>query len=206
MTLQLEPVLQRRARPWWAERAVVAAALVALPSGGLLAAWTNGDLDVPERPEAAQVLPSPNRTAPSVVLIEPLSVPDPRPRVAAPEMRVSDAPGPAQARTVPAPEITAPAVVVFANCDEARAAGAAPIVAGAPGYRPELDRDGDGTACDEAAVDPTTQPPANPTSAPPSSPAQPSPEPTAEPTTTAPLTAIPGSRTRARPDRGSVDG
>ena len=36
----------------------------------------------------------------------------------------------------------------FANCDAARAAGAAPIAAGQPGYRPELDGDGDGEACE----------------------------------------------------------
>lgn len=36
----------------------------------------------------------------------------------------------------------------YANCSAARAAGAAPIRAGQPGYRAALDRDGDGTACD----------------------------------------------------------
>lgn len=36
----------------------------------------------------------------------------------------------------------------YANCDEARAAGAAPIQEGEPGYRRELDRDGDGIACE----------------------------------------------------------
>ncbi len=36
----------------------------------------------------------------------------------------------------------------YANCAQARAAGAAPIRAGQPGYRAALDRDGDGTACD----------------------------------------------------------
>jgi hypothetical protein len=38
--------------------------------------------------------------------------------------------------------------VYFANCAEAEAAGAAPMRAGEPGYRPGLDRDGDGIACD----------------------------------------------------------
>jgi hypothetical protein len=38
--------------------------------------------------------------------------------------------------------------VYYANCSEARAAGAAPIQRGEPGYRKALDRDGDGTACD----------------------------------------------------------
>ncbi|WP_404980007.1 excalibur calcium-binding domain-containing protein [Caulobacter sp. BE264] len=36
----------------------------------------------------------------------------------------------------------------FANCAEARAAGAAPIRVGEPGYRAGLDRDGDGVACE----------------------------------------------------------
>jgi uncharacterized protein len=38
--------------------------------------------------------------------------------------------------------------VYFANCAAARAAGAAPIRVGEPGYRPKLDRDGDGVACE----------------------------------------------------------
>ena len=36
----------------------------------------------------------------------------------------------------------------FQNCSEARAAGAAPIRRGEPGYRPGLDRDSDGVACE----------------------------------------------------------
>ena len=35
----------------------------------------------------------------------------------------------------------------YPNCAAARAAGAAPIRAGDPGYGPHLDRDGDGVAC-----------------------------------------------------------
>ncbi|WP_327096116.1 excalibur calcium-binding domain-containing protein [Nocardia vinacea] len=35
----------------------------------------------------------------------------------------------------------------FANCDEARAAGRAPLFRGEPGYGPHLDPDGDGFAC-----------------------------------------------------------
>ena len=38
--------------------------------------------------------------------------------------------------------------VYFAYCDQARAAGVAPIYAGQPGYRPGLDADGDGIACE----------------------------------------------------------
>ncbi len=36
----------------------------------------------------------------------------------------------------------------FANCSEARAAGAAPVRRGDPGYGPHLDRDDDGVGCE----------------------------------------------------------
>lgn len=36
----------------------------------------------------------------------------------------------------------------FADCSEARAAGAAPVRRGDPGYGPHLDRDGDGIGCE----------------------------------------------------------
>ena len=38
--------------------------------------------------------------------------------------------------------------VYYANCTAVRAAGAAPILRGAPGYRAGLDRDGDGVGCE----------------------------------------------------------
>jgi hypothetical protein len=38
--------------------------------------------------------------------------------------------------------------VSFANCSEARAAGAAPVRRGDPGYSSKLDRDGDGVGCE----------------------------------------------------------
>lgn len=41
-----------------------------------------------------------------------------------------------------------PREVRYDNCDQAREAGVAPLHSGSPGYRSELDRDGDGTACD----------------------------------------------------------
>jgi len=39
-------------------------------------------------------------------------------------------------------------IAYYPNCDTARAAGAAPIYAGQPGYRSELDADEDGIACE----------------------------------------------------------
>jgi hypothetical protein len=53
-------------------------------------------------------------------------------------------------RTISPTQITPPTAggVYYANCSAARAAGAAPIYRGQPGYRPALDRDGDGIACE----------------------------------------------------------
>lgn len=48
--------------------------------------------------------------------------------------------------TAAAPPLAAS--VSYANCDAARAAGAAPLHQGQPGYRPEMDGDGDGIACE----------------------------------------------------------
>ncbi len=53
------------------------------------------------------------------------------------------APAPAPA---PAPE-PAP-TAYYANCDAVRAAGAAPIRPGDPGWQPKFDRDGDGVGCE----------------------------------------------------------
>ncbi|SEI66147.1 Metal-dependent hydrolase, beta-lactamase superfamily II [Deinococcus reticulitermitis] len=58
------------------------------------------------------------------------------------------APQPAPARPVPTPP-PAPANVTYRSCAEARAAGAAPLRAGQPGYSRNLDRDGDGVACEK---------------------------------------------------------
>jgi hypothetical protein len=40
----------------------------------------------------------------------------------------------------------------FASCAAARDAGAAPLYSGKPGYRAELDPDGDGIACQPGAA------------------------------------------------------
>jgi hypothetical protein len=42
-----------------------------------------------------------------------------------------------------------PTPVYYENCDAVRAAGAAPIRRGDPGYASHLDRDGDGIGCED---------------------------------------------------------
>lgn len=41
-----------------------------------------------------------------------------------------------------------PAGAHYSGCNDARAAGVTPIYAGEPGYRPEMDGDSDGIACE----------------------------------------------------------
>jgi len=52
------------------------------------------------------------------------------------------------ATQTPEPSVPATTGVYFANCAAARAAGATPLYAGQPGYRPEMDGDRDGVACE----------------------------------------------------------
>jgi hypothetical protein len=84
--------------------------------------------------------PAPATTTPP----EPTDIP---PTIDTPTTDVTPAPAPepaAEEEPAPAPAPDA----YYANCAEARAAGAAPMTAGEPGYRPGLDRDNDGIACD----------------------------------------------------------
>jgi endonuclease G len=54
----------------------------------------------------------------------------------------------APSTTTPSPGPTTGSNVYYPNCKAACAAGAAPIYKGQPGYRPQLDRDNDGIACE----------------------------------------------------------
>lgn len=49
---------------------------------------------------------------------------------------------------IPPPVKVPNAGVYYANCSEVKAAGAAPIYRGDPGYSSKLDRDNDGVACE----------------------------------------------------------
>lgn len=89
--------------------------------------------------------PTPTTTSPT-----PTPTPEPTTEAPAPEpaqpARQEEAPAPTvvhQEQRAPEPQ------TYYANCAAARAAGAAPIYQGQPGYRSGLDRDGDGIACDK---------------------------------------------------------
>ncbi|WP_081844477.1 DUF1524 domain-containing protein [Cellulomonas sp. URHE0023] len=57
-------------------------------------------------------------------------------------------PAPAPVAPDPAPPVEAPSSVFYKNCAAARAAGAAPVHRGDPGYASHLDRDDDGIGCE----------------------------------------------------------
>lgn len=61
------------------------------------------------------------------------------------QRRVSRVAEPVMVEAAPEP---AAGYAYYRNCAAARAAGAAPIHAGEPGYSRKLDRDGDGVACE----------------------------------------------------------
>ncbi|MBB1156719.1 MULTISPECIES: excalibur calcium-binding domain-containing protein [Amycolatopsis] len=78
--------------------------------------------------------PTPTPTPPKEA---PAPPPDPRTAEQAAPPPVEDAPEPEQ-----------PSSAYYKNCAAAKAAGVTPLHRGDPGYRPGLDRDGDGIACE----------------------------------------------------------
>lgn len=90
-----------------------------------------------------------NQTAPPVehVILPPVAPVAPVPAVeAAPVAPAAPAPAPAPLVQAPAPA-PAPAPY-YQNCSAVRAAGAAPIRVGQPGFQSKFDRDGDGVGCE----------------------------------------------------------
>ncbi|MBT2452022.1 excalibur calcium-binding domain-containing protein [Streptomyces sp. ISL-43] len=101
--------------------------------------------------------PLPPATAVEISLVAPGT---PCPEQAGAALRPAKTPAPAPTpaptpgKTKPAPASSptpapGPKDVSYKNCAEAKAAGAAPIRRGQPGYGKHLDRDNDGIACDK---------------------------------------------------------
>ncbi|MET8650123.1 excalibur calcium-binding domain-containing protein [Nocardia aurea] len=88
----------------------------------------------------APAVTEPSASAPPVpsVTPTPTRAPDPLPFV----------PPPTTPQPLPPPPAPTTASAYYADCAAARAAGAAPLHRGEPGYRSGLDRDKDGVACE----------------------------------------------------------
>jgi len=124
----------------------------AVPKGATVA------LDVLKEGETAS--PSASRTATTMPSSRPSIIPSgsatTRPPTRAPASQPQASPPAVTPRTaLPAPTNNQspttkepPAGIYYANCTDAKAAGAAPLHAGEPGYRSGLDHDGDGIACE----------------------------------------------------------
>lgn len=80
---------------------------------------------------------------------EPEVMPEPEPASEEPQ-EASDAPEVEEepAAPAPAPQPVRAPTQMYSSCAQARAAGAAPLYEGDPGYNPRLDRDKDGVACE----------------------------------------------------------
>jgi len=120
-----------------------------LGAGDAPVALAEGTAPTPtSTPESTpEPVPTPPETPVETAAPEPVvPTPAPAPVVVAP---VAPAPAPAApAPVAPAPAAPTPAATFFQNCDAVRAAGAAPIFTGQPGYSRTLDRDGDGVGCE----------------------------------------------------------
>ena len=114
--------------------------------------------DDDDRGAAPARIPSTTTRAPAPApAARPAPRPDPQPRPAParqPAPQPQPAPEPQAAPQPQAAPVTSTAVsepepraVSYRNCDAVRAAGAAPIRRGDPGYAGHLDRDGDGEGC-----------------------------------------------------------
>ena len=83
--------------------------------------------------------PTPSASATPSESPTPTVTPSPVPTTEAPAQ---------QAPAQPVQQAPARSSVYYETCADARAAGAAPLHRGEPGYRPGLDKDGDGVACE----------------------------------------------------------
>lgn len=110
-----------------------------------------GQQDVIAPPVAADpAAPADLAPAADVLLeVEPSTAlnPAPEPGLAPPPPPQQD-PVPVVEPVPEVPPAPPPPPAYFKNCSEVRAAGAAPVFAGQPGYGNHLDRDGDGIGCD----------------------------------------------------------
>ncbi|MGK5168883.1 GmrSD restriction endonuclease domain-containing protein [Geodermatophilus sp. CPCC 205761] len=122
-----------------AEKNAIATVLSACPDEPLPRGVV-AQLPAPTSPPAPAPVPAAS-PAPRAPVVVPAPAPAPRP---APAPAPVPAPAPAPVVPVPAP---APGPS-YANCDAVRAAGAAPIRAGDPGWDQKFDRDRDGVGCE----------------------------------------------------------
>ena len=135
-----------RPAPKWARKRYVLPALGLVFFLGLAAGGTDSQPD-DAGPAAAEARPTATVTATATATTT--AEPEPAPTVTETvkvkvTRTVTAEPAPASG----ADDSSGGGSVYYENCAAARAAGAAPVHRGDPGYGGHLDRDGDGTGCD----------------------------------------------------------
>lgn len=126
-------------------------AAVGLVVGAMIGNGTASSSDASGPPETRTVTQTVTVTTavPTTVTVAPAPPPvEPAPLVDPPVAEPPVAEPPVEEPPVAEEPAPPPETAYYANCDAARAAGAAPLYAGEPGYRAGLDRDGDGVACE----------------------------------------------------------
>ena len=99
-----------------------------------------------QAPAPARTTPAPKQPAKPTYTPAPKPTPTSKPTPTyTPKPQPTYTPKPQPTYT---PKPTQPAARYYKNCSAARAAGAAPVRVGEPGYGRHLDRDGDGIGCE----------------------------------------------------------
>ncbi|MFH9176753.1 excalibur calcium-binding domain-containing protein [Streptomyces albogriseolus] len=142
-----------RTAPKWARKRYVLPALGLAFFIGIGASGEDSGAKGDAKPLAAKAQPAATVTA--TVTATPSAAPEPAPTVTVTETET------AKVKVKVTRTVTAEPVeedysgggggggsVYYENCSAARAAGAAPVHVGDPGYGSHLDRDGDGTGCE----------------------------------------------------------
>ncbi|MFJ9856328.1 excalibur calcium-binding domain-containing protein [Streptomyces albogriseolus] len=140
-----------RTAPKWARKRYVLPALGLAFFIGIGASGEDSSAKGDAKPLAAKAQPAATVTA--TVTATPSAAPEPAPTVTVTETET------AKVKVKVTRTVTAEPVeedysgggggsVYYENCSAARAAGAAPVHVGDPGYGSHLDRDGDGTGCE----------------------------------------------------------
>ncbi|MFC9165237.1 excalibur calcium-binding domain-containing protein [Streptomyces fungicidicus] len=145
------PPAASRTAPKWARKRYVLPALGLAFFIGIGAGASDSQPKDDAKPLAARETPSATVTA--TVTASPTAKPEPAPTVTKTiEVKVkvtkTVTAQPASGYSSGDDESSSGGSVYYQNCAAARAAGAAPVHRGEPGYGSHLDRDGDGTGCD----------------------------------------------------------
>lgn len=136
-------------KPWYKRKRIIIPALLVLGAVGA----AGQDQDQPT--QAAAMSSSPTTVPPAAsstttsasTSTESTAVP-----AAASETTTTQPVATSATTTVPSSTSSAAPVVLYTSCDQVRDAGAAPLRQGDAGYSLELDRDGDGVACEPVAA------------------------------------------------------